>query len=167
MKPKTAAGKLTHLDSRGRARMVDVGDKAITRRQAIAGGRIAMSAAAFVALRDGKAAKGDVLAAARIAAICAAKKTAEWIPLCHILPLDSVRVDFDLEENAVYCTAEVSATAKTGVEMEALVAVQAGLLTIYDMLKAVDKGMEMGDIRLLKKTGGKSDYSVKQQKGKK
>lgn len=140
--------------------MVDVGDKANTRRRAVAGGRIAMSAAAFANIDE--SAKGDVLAVARLAAIGAAKKTAEWIPLCHILPLESVQVDFRLEKCAVYCEVVVSATAKTGVEMEALTAVQAGLLTIYDMLKAVDKSMLITDIRLLQKSGGKSgDYVAK------
>lgn len=158
---------LTHLDSRGQARMVDVGGKKPTRRTATAAGRIAMSADAFSLLRqkDG-APKGDTLAVARIAAISAAKRTAEWIPLCHILPLESVRVRFSEEESeyAVVCQAEVATTAKTGVEMEALVAVQAGLLTIYDMLKSADKGMRIGDIRLLEKRGGKSGkYSARKK----
>lgn len=136
--------------------MVDVGEKAITRREAVASGRITMSPKAFGLLRD--APKGDVLATARIAAIAAAKRTSEWIPLCHALPLDRVSVEFEPDEKScsVVCTAAATATAKTGVEMEALLAVQAGLLTIYDMLKAADKGMRMTDIRLLKKTGGRS-----------
>ena len=153
--------KLTHIDAGGRAQMVDVGDKAITRRQAVAGGRIEMSAAAFALLRQNTAPKGDVLAAARLAAIQAAKKTAELIPLCHILPLESVRAEFALndEQCAVEGTVTVAVTAKTGAEMEALTGVQIGLLTIYDMLKAVDKGMVINRIRLLSKSGGQSgDY---------
>ncbi len=151
----------THLDSRGRARMVDVGGKTPSRRTAIAAGRIYMSEEAFALAREdggGQAPKGDVFAVARVAAISAAKRTAEWIPLCHILPLESVRVSFKTDETkrAVICEATVAATAKTGVEMEALVAVQAGLLTIYDMLKAVDKSMRITDVRLLEKHGGKS-----------
>ena len=148
--------KLSHLDSRGQARMVDVGGKKTTRRTAAAAGRISMSPAAFALLKNQQAEKGDVLAVARIAAIAAAKKTAEWIPLCHILPLESVRVDFALQKNAVECRAETAATAKTGVEMESLAAVQAGLLTIYDMLKSADRTMRITDIRLLEKSGGKS-----------
>ena len=153
--------KLTHIDAGGRAQMVDVGDKAITRRQAVAGGRIEMSAAAFALLRQNTAPKGDVLAAARLAAIQAAKKTAELIPLCHILPLESVRAEFALndEQCAVEGTVTVAVTAKTGAEMEALTGVQIGLLTIYDMLKAVDKGMVINHISLLSKSGGQSgDY---------
>ncbi|MGI9347783.1 MAG: cyclic pyranopterin monophosphate synthase MoaC [Gammaproteobacteria bacterium] len=153
--------KLTHIDASGRAQMVDVGDKAITRRQAVAGGRIEMSAAAFALLRQNTAPKGDVLAAARLAAIQAAKKTAELIPLCHILPLESVRAEFALndEQCAVEGTVTVAVTAKTGAEMEALTGVQIGLLTIYDMLKAVDKGMVINRISLLSKSGGQSgDY---------
>ena len=153
--------KLTHIDAGGRAQMVDVGDKAITRRQAVAGGRIEMSAAAFALLRQNTAPKGDVLAAARLAAIQAAKKTAELIPLCHILPLESVRAEFALNDAqcAVEGTVTVAVTAKTGAEMEALTGVQIGLLTIYDMLKAVDKGMVINRISLLSKSGGQSgDY---------
>lgn len=153
--------KLTHIDASGRAQMVDVGDKAITRRQAVAGGRIEMSAAAFALLRQNTAPKGDVLAAARLAAIQAAKKTAELIPLCHILPLESVRAEFALNDAqcAVEGTVTVAVTAKTGAEMEALTGVQIGLLTIYDMLKAVDKGMVINRISLLSKSGGQSgDY---------
>ncbi|MGU9951203.1 MAG: cyclic pyranopterin monophosphate synthase MoaC [Gammaproteobacteria bacterium WSBS_2016_MAG_OTU1] len=155
--------KLTHLDSQGQAHMVDVGDKTPNRRVAIAGGNIRMSVAAFTLLQQGTAAKGDVLATARIAAIMAAKKTAEWIPLCHSLPLESVAVDFTLDDKqcSVYCRATVATTAKTGVEMEALTAVQAGLLTVYDMLKAVDKTMIIGNICLLEKRGGKSGTFIR------
>ena len=153
--------ELSHLDKSGQARMVDVGDKTPTRRSATAAGRIVMSPKAFQMLHDKDAPKGDVMAAARIAAISAAKKTADLIPLCHILPLESVSVSFTElpEECALTCSATATTTGKTGVEMEALVAVQVGLLTIYDMLKAVDRGMSITDIRLIKKTGGKSgDY---------
>ena len=148
--------RLTHLDAHGNARMVDVGGKAASQRIAIASGRIAMSAAALAAIRAGDAPKGDVLAAARIAGIMAAKKTAELIPLCHPLALDAVTLDFAFETAAIRATATVSLTGKTGVEMEALTAVSIALLTIYDMAKALDKTMVMGELRLLEKRGGKS-----------
>ena len=148
--------RLTHLDAHGNARMVDVGGKAASQRIAIASGRIAMSAAALAAIRAGDAPKGDVLAAARITGIMAAKKTAELIPLCHPLALDAVTLDFAFETAAIRATATVSLTGKTGVEMEALTAVSIALLTIYDMAKALDKTMVMGELRLLEKRGGKS-----------
>ena len=147
---------LTHLDEQGNARMVDVGGKAETRRVAIASGRIRMSAEAHSAIREGNAPKGDVLGAARIAGIMAAKKTAELIPLCHPLSLDAVTVDFAFEDNAVRATATASLTGKTGVEMEAITATSVALLTIYDMAKALDKGMVIEDVRLIEKRGGKS-----------
>jgi cyclic pyranopterin monophosphate synthase len=147
---------LTHLDAAGNARMVDVGGKAETRRVAIASGRICMSAAALAAIRQGDAPKGDVLAAARIAGIMAAKKTAELIPLCHPLALDSVTVEFTFEEDALRATAMASLSGKTGVEMEALTAASIALLTIYDMTKALDKGMVIENLRLIEKRGGKS-----------
>jgi len=147
---------LTHLDEQGHARMVDIGGKAETARVAVASGRIRMSAAALAAIRDGTAPKGDVLAAARIAGIMAAKKTAELIPLCHPVSLDSASLDFTLEDNAVLATATASLAGRTGVEMEAMTAVSVSLLTIYDMAKAVDKGMVIDDIRLIEKRGGKS-----------
>ncbi len=147
---------LTHLDAAGNARMVDVGGKPETRRVAIAGGRIAMNPAALAAIRDGSAPKGDVLAAARIAGIMAAKKAAELIPLCHPLALDSVTMDFTIEADGIAVTAQVSLTGLTGVEMEALTAVSVALLTIYDMAKALDKAMTIEAIRLLEKRGGKS-----------
>ncbi len=147
---------LTHLDSRGQARMVDVGGKAETARSATATGRIRMSAEALSAIRDGSGPKGDVLAAARIAGIMAAKKTGELIPLCHPLALDAVTVEFDFEVGAVRVTARASLTGKTGVEMEAMTATAIALLTIYDMAKALDKGMVIEEVRLLEKTGGKS-----------
>ena len=136
--------------------MVDVGGKAETRRLAVAEGRIAMSPAALAAIRAGTMPKGDVIAAARIAGIMAAKKTAELIPLCHPLALDAVTVDFAIEDGAVRVTASASLTGRTGVEMEALTAISVALLTIYDMAKAIDKGMILSGIRLLEKRGGKS-----------
>ncbi|MBP6362104.1 MAG: cyclic pyranopterin monophosphate synthase MoaC [Novosphingobium sp.] len=148
--------ELTHLDAQGKARMVDVGSKAETQRVAVAEGLIAMSAAALAAIRDGAVPKGDVLAAARIAGIMAAKKTAELIPLCHPLALDAVTVDFAVEAGAVKVTASASLTGRTGVEMEALTAASVALLTIYDMAKALDKGMIISGLRLLEKRGGKS-----------
>lgn len=148
--------KLTHLDEHGNARMVDVGGKEETRRTAVATGRITMSPAALSAIRDGEAPKGDVLAAARIAGIMAAKKTGELIPLCHPLALDAITVDFAFEEGGVRATATASLTGKTGIEMEALTATSIALLTIYDMAKALDKGMVIEGVRLLLKTGGKS-----------
>ncbi len=149
--------KLTHLDAAGKARMVDVGGKPESLRVAVASGKISMSAEALAAIRDGAAPKGDVLAAARIAGIMAAKKTAELIPLCHPLALDAVTVDFTIEDGAVRATASASLTGRTGVEMEALTATSVALLTIYDMVKALDKGMVISDLRLIEKRGGKSD----------
>ncbi len=148
--------KLTHLDEHGQARMVDVGAKSPTERKAVAAGRIRMSAEALFAIREGDAPKGDVLAAARIAGIMAAKKTGDLIPLCHPLALDSVTVDFAFEEGAVRATATASLTGKTGVEMEAMTAASIALLTIYDMAKALDKAMVIEGVRLLSKSGGKS-----------
>lgn len=147
---------LTHLDEAGKAHMVDISGKAVTARTAIAEGRITMSAEALTAVRDASAAKGDVLAVARIAGITAAKKTADLIPLCHPLPLTSVAVDFGLEDGGVRVEATASTTWGTGVEMEAMTAASVALLTIYDMVKAVDKAMVISGVRLLKKTGGKS-----------
>jgi len=147
---------LTHLDESGAARMVDVGGKRETARSATATGRIAMSAQALTAIRDGSGPKGDVVSAARIAGIMAAKKTADLIPLCHPLALDAVTLDFAFEDGAVRATATASLTGKTGVEMEALTAVSVALLTIYDMAKALDKGMVIGEIMLTQKRGGKS-----------
>ncbi|WP_374592828.1 cyclic pyranopterin monophosphate synthase MoaC [Sphingosinicella sp.] len=147
---------LTHLDEAGKARMVDISGKAVTARTAIAEGHITMSAQALAAVRSANAAKGDVLAVARIAGITAAKKTADLIPLCHPLPLTSVAVDFTLENGGVRVEATASTTWGTGVEMEAMTAASVALLTIYDMVKAVDKAMVISGVRLLKKTGGKS-----------
>jgi len=152
---------LTHLDAAGAARMVDVGDKDATHRVAVAGGRIAMSAEAAKAIREGSAQKGDVLAVARVAGIMAAKRASELIPLCHPLPLSKVAIDLVPDEAGVTVTATCSCTGPTGVEMEALTAASVALLTIYDMAKAIDKAMVIGDIRLISKTGGKSgDYSA-------
>ena len=136
--------------------MVDVGGKPATARVAVASGRITMNAAALAAIRDGTAPKGDVLATARIAGIMGAKRTADLIPLCHPLGLDAVNVDLVLEADGVRATATASLTARTGVEMEAMMAVSVALLTIYDMAKAADKAMVIGEIRLLSKRGGKS-----------
>jgi cyclic pyranopterin phosphate synthase len=147
---------LTHLDDQDQARMVDVRGKVETRRVAVASGRITMSAVALEAVRRGGGPKGDVIAAARIAGIMAAKRTAELIPLCHPLALDAVTVDFAFEDDAVRATATASLTGRTGVEMEAMTATSIALLTIYDMAKALDKAMVISDIRLLSKTGGKS-----------
>jgi cyclic pyranopterin phosphate synthase len=149
-------GKLTHLDDKGAARMVDVGGKAETARSATATGRIRMSAQALTAVREGSGPKGDVLAAARIAGIMAAKKTGELIPLCHPLSLDALNVDFTFEADGIRTTARASLTGRTGVEMEAMTATSIALLTIYDMAKALDKGMVIEEVRLLEKTGGKS-----------
>jgi len=138
--------------------MVDVGDKAITRRVAIASGRILMLPDTLARVREGTAKKGDVLGIARIAAIQGAKRTADLIPLCHPIALTRVAVELQIDEDAcaVQCTATVECEGRTGVEMEALTAVQVGLLTVYDMLKAVDRGMTITDVKLLEKHGGKS-----------
>ena len=148
--------ELTHLDADGKAHMVDIGGKAETRRVAVASGRIAMSPEALAAIRDGEVPKGDVLATARIAGIMAAKKCAELIPLCHPLALDAVTVDFALEPDGVRVTASASLSGRTGVEMEAMTACSISLLTVYDMAKAIDKAMVIGEVRLLSKSGGKS-----------
>jgi len=148
--------RLTHLDADGAAHMVDVGDKAVTSRRAIASGHIAIAADALQAIRDGAAKKGDVLAVARIAGIMAAKKTSDLIPLCHPLPLTRVTLDLMLEDAGITATALAATDGKTGVEMEALTAVSVALLTIYDMAKAMDRGMTITGIRLLEKAGGKS-----------
>jgi len=149
-------GDLTHLDEAGAARMVDVSAKPDTERRAIATGRITMSRDAAVAIGAGTTPKGDVLAAARIAGILAAKRTGELIPLCHPLPITSATIDLTVEQDGVTATATITTTGRTGVEMEAMTAVSVALLTIYDMAKAIDKGMEIGAIRLVSKTGGKS-----------
>jgi cyclic pyranopterin phosphate synthase len=150
--------QLNHFNVRGEAHMVDVGDKAVTARRAVASGRIQMQLDTLQRIVDGTHKKGDVLAVARIAGIMAAKKTADLIPLCHPLALSHVDIAFDVDatENVVRCIATVDTFGQTGVEMEALTAVQISLLTIYDMCKAMDRGMTMSDIGLLSKSGGKS-----------
>ena len=150
--------QLTHFDARGSAHMVDVGAKASTHRIAVASGRIAMSPAAFRLVAAGKARKGDVLGVARVAAIQAAKRTADLIPLAHPIAITRVAVDFELQErtSSVIVIARVECRGRTGVEMEALTAAAAGLLTIYDMVKAVDRGMTLHELRLEEKRGGKS-----------
>lgn len=151
--------RLTHIDAEGAAHMVDVSGKDATAREAVAKGRISMSAEAAAAIRDGSAKKGDVLAVARVAGIMAAKRTSALIPLCHPLPIASAAVELAPDASGVNVTATVRTTGRTGVEMEALTAVSVTLLTIYDMVKAVDKAMEIGPVRLISKTGGKSgDY---------
>lgn len=149
-------GGLTHLDEAGAARMVDVSAKATTAREAIATGRITMSTEAATAIRDGAVTKGDVLAVARVAGIMAAKKTSDLIPLCHPLPLSGVTVDLAVDDGGVTGTATVRTTHQTGVEMEALTAVSVALLTVYDMAKALDRAMAIGEVRLLAKSGGRS-----------
>lgn len=152
--------KLTHLDDNGAAHMVDVSAKPDTVREAVAEGRISMTADALTAIREGSAKKGDALATARIAGIMAAKKTAELIPLCHPLMLSKVSVDFVFDDDGIRVTSLVRLTGQTGVEMEAMTAVSVALLTIYDMGKALDKGMVISGIRLLSKSGGKSGVWV-------
>ncbi|OTP73016.1 Molybdenum cofactor biosynthesis protein MoaC [Caballeronia sordidicola] len=149
---------LTHFDASGEAHMVDVGDKSETRRIAVARGSIAMLPATLALIRDGKAKKGDVLGVAQIAAIQGAKRTSDLIPLCHPLALTRVAVDFSIDETlpGVHCEVRVETVGRTGVEMEALTAVQIGLLTVYDMCKAVDRGMTITDVRVMEKHGGKS-----------
>ncbi len=149
---------LTHFNADGQAHMVDVGDKADTRRRAIASGVIRMQPDTFALVQSGSHKKGDVLGIARVAAIMASKHTSTLIPLCHPLALSHVDVEFQLDAAASAITCQVTAetVGKTGVEMEALTAVQIGLLTIYDMCKAVDRGMVIGEVRLLEKQGGKS-----------
>ena len=161
-------GKLTHLDEAGRARMVDVGEKAATQRTAVAEGFIGMTAETLALLLRGDAKKGDVIAAARIAGIMAAKKTSELIPLCHPLAINKAAVDFTPSEAppGLHIRAEVRVTGPTGVEMEALTAVSVAALTIYDMLKAADRAMEIGGIRLVSKSGGRSgDYTAPPKDG--
>ena len=149
---------LTHFDAQGQAHMVDVAGTAETHRVARARGSIRMQPATLALIAAGQASKGDVIAVARIAAIQAAKRTAELIPLCHPLPLTRVSVDFEVDaaSHAVHCTAQAETFGRTGVEMEALTAVHVGLLTVYDMCKAADRSMVMDDIRLLEKSGGRS-----------
>ncbi|MCR4738753.1 MAG: cyclic pyranopterin monophosphate synthase MoaC [Lachnospiraceae bacterium] len=150
----------THVNEMGQANMVDVGDKSDTKRFAVASGRISLTGELIEEIKGsgGKNPKGDVLAAARIAGIMAAKKTPELIPLCHTLLLDRVSIDFEIKDQALICTCRVSLTGKTGAEMEALTGVSVALLTIYDMCKAACKGMIISDVKLLEKDGGKSGH---------
>lgn len=156
--PADTTSPLTHFDATGQAHMVDVGAKEATHRVAVAAGTIRMLPATLALITSGSAKKGDVLGIARIAAIMAAKRTSDLIPLCHPLALTRVAVEFEIDEaaNSVHCRAQVETVGKTGVEMEALTSVQVGLLTIYDMCKAADRGMVMTNIRVLEKHGGKS-----------
>jgi cyclic pyranopterin phosphate synthase len=155
---------LTHFNPAGEAHMVDVGNKSVTKRTAVAEGQIMMLEKTLDLIKRGNHKKGDVLGIARIAGIMAAKRTADLIPLCHPLALTKVTVDFKILENdvAVECRVQVQTSGQTGVEMEALTAVQVALLTIYDMCKAVDRGMIMTEIRLLEKAGGKSGHWVRE-----
>ena len=162
-KPDTPAAepetRLSHVDADGRVRMVDVGAKPATRREAVARGSISVAAEALALVRDGRIAKGDPLQAARLAGIMAAKRTADLVPLCHPLPLSHVEVDLRERKGGYDVEATVRTTAPTGVEMEALTAVAAAALTVYDMVKAVDRTMVIDEIRLVRKTGGRSgDY---------
>jgi cyclic pyranopterin phosphate synthase len=154
----TQDSPLTHFDATGQAHMVDVGAKQDTHRIAVAAGSIRMKPETLELIRSGSAKKGDVLGIARIAAIMGAKRTSDLVPLCHPLPITRVAVDFEVDaaNHSVHCRAQVETVGKTGVEMEALTAVQVGLLTIYDMCKAADRGMVMSNVRVLEKHGGKS-----------
>ncbi|MCB5188342.1 cyclic pyranopterin monophosphate synthase MoaC [Methylobacillus caricis] len=151
---------LTHFDASGQAHMVDVGNKAETQRAAVARGSIQMLPATLATILQGDAKKGDVLGIARIAAIQGSKRTAELIPLCHPIPLTKVGVEFEIEHaiNTIHCTVTAETVGRTGVEMEALTATSLALLTIYDMCKAIDRGMQIREIRLLEKAGGKSGH---------
>jgi cyclic pyranopterin phosphate synthase len=151
---------LTHFDEHGQAVMVDVGEKAETQRVAVARGRIVMRPETFSMIRDGAAKKGDVLGVARLAGIMASKRTADLIPLCHPIALTKVRVEFNLDASAsaVECTATAETVGRTGVEMEALTTASVAMLTVYDMCKAVDRGMVIESVRLLEKSGGKSGH---------
>ncbi|MEM7635483.1 MAG: cyclic pyranopterin monophosphate synthase MoaC [Pseudomonadota bacterium] len=154
------SGKLTHLDDAGNAHMVDVSEKQVTTRIAVAAGRVSMLAETVQLIKSGMAKKGDVIATARIAGIMAAKRTHELVPLCHPLAISKITVDLDINEpdNAVDVTATVKVEGKTGVEMEALTAVSVTCLTVYDMVKAVDRGITISDIKLIEKQGGKSGH---------
>jgi cyclic pyranopterin phosphate synthase len=156
-------GKLSHFDGEGRARMVDVGSKSPTQRIAVASGRVVMKAETLRRIMDKEMEKGDVLGVARVAGIMAAKRTGEFIPLCHPLNIDSVEIFFqpDVERSEVRIETRVKSTGKTGVEMEALMATAASALTIYDMCKAIDRGMKISEIMLLKKSGGKSGNYIR------
>lgn len=157
-------GGLTHFDASGNARMVDVGEKEVTRRSATASGRIRMLPETVAVIREGRASKGDVLGVARVAGIMAAKKTHELIPMCHPLLLTKVEVNFELHDDGVEISALVENRGQTGVEMEALTAASVAALTIYDMVKAVDRGMTIESIQLEKKSGGRSGDFVREER---
>lgn len=154
----TQPGKLTHFTEQGDVHMVDVGDKQVTKRRAVAEGMISMQRSTLDMIEGGNHKKGDVLSVARIAGIMAAKKTAELIPLCHPIMLTRINIDLEVRagDNCIYCAVTTETAERTGVEMEALIGLQAALATIYDMCKAVDRGMEISQVRLLHKSGGKS-----------
>ncbi|PKM85374.1 MAG: cyclic pyranopterin monophosphate synthase MoaC [Firmicutes bacterium HGW-Firmicutes-11] len=155
--------QLTHLDETGRAKMVNVGDKPITKRTATAKGKISMAKDTVQRIRTGSMKKGDVLSVAQVAGITGAKKTWDLIPMCHNIPISGCEMSFEIEEDGVTITATASTIGQTGIEMEALTAVSIAALTVYDMCKAVDKGMKIESIRLVKKTGGVSgDYTLEE-----
>lgn len=160
-----AAAELTHVNASGEASMVDVSEKPVTQRKAIAAGRVRLTPAIAQAIRDHAVAKGNVLDVARIGAIQAAKRTSELIPLCHPIPISHVSVRFELTDDDLWIATEVIAEAKTGVEMEALTATSVAALIVYDMCKGIDKGMEIGPIELLEKSGGKSGHYKKKVRG--
>ena len=160
----TKRRKLSHIDAKGRVQMVDVGDKPGTTREAVARGSVTLSRLALKLIESGRVAKGDPLSAARVAGILAAKRTPELIPLCHPLPLSHISVDLRRQRAGYLIEARVRTTAKTGVEMEALTAVAVAALTIYDMVKAVDREMVIGDIMLMEKSGGRSGHYVRTKK---
>jgi len=149
---------LTHTNDKGEAHMVDVSGKDISCRQAVASGRIRMTAEALEALRHNRLKKGDAFAVARVAGIMGAKKCADLIPLCHPLPIDAVKIDFEFEDSTIYCTTTVTSKGRTGVEMEAMTATSVALLTLYDMVKAVDRAMRIESIHLNSKSGGRSGH---------
>ena len=152
--------ELTHFNDNGRARMVDVGDKTETKRVAIAKGYVKMATETIDTIKNGGIKKGDVLSVAQIGGIMGAKKTWDLIPMCHNILIDGADIDFVVDEDRIWVEAKVRTTGKTGIEMEALTAVSVACLTIYDMCKAIDKKMVIGDIKLIKKTGGKSDFEL-------
>ncbi len=152
--------ELTHFNENGRARMVDVGDKRETKRTAVARGYIQMAESTLETIRNGGIKKGDVLSVAQVAGIIGSKKTWDLIPMCHNILIDGADISFEMGEDRIWVEAQVKTTGKTGIEMEALTAVSIACLTIYDMCKAIDKRMVIGDIKLIRKTGGKSDFEL-------
>jgi molybdenum cofactor biosynthesis protein MoaC len=156
--------RLSHVDTDGNARMVNVGDKAVTRRIAVCAGTVKMLSETVSAIVDGKTTKGNVLTTAKVAGIMAAKNTAGLIPMCHNIPISEVEIVFEIKEDCIGIIATVEAEAKTGVEMEAMTAVSVAAMTIYDMAKAIDRGMVISNIRLVKKSGGKSGDYIRREK---